>query len=146
MTTTIEDGLNSLLLAQPDIKGLVVDRIFPNEAPEGSSFPRVVYTVRSNQHDHVMSGSDGLPEMTLNVECQSGSYDQAKLVADTVRRLLDGYRGYAGEHFVNGAFYEDAFDQPSPAIRGEEKGIKARVVVLRLMYTEPATNLIGSGP
>lgn len=142
MTTTLEDGINELLKQQPSLTGIVGDRIYPNEAPEGSSLPRVVYLVRSNQHSHVFSGGDGLPEMTLVLECQ-GSYDQSKLVADTLRTMLDGYRGYAGQHFVNGCFFEDAYDQPSPAVRGEEKGIKARVIVLRAMYTETAPSLIG---
>lgn len=138
---TIEDGLKSLLSAQPAIVGMIGDRIYPNEAPESSVLPRIVYFLSGNERDHVMSGGDGAPKATLTLECQ-GSFDQAKDLAEVVRNVLDGYRGYAGEVFVKGCFFEDQTDQPANPVRGEEKAIKVRVVTLDIVYQETVNNLI----
>lgn len=143
MTTTIEDGINELLLAQPAIAGMVGNRIYPNEAKEGSAFPRIVYSVTGNSRTHAMSGPDGAPAMLLLLDCQ-GSYDQSKNLADAVRLAMDGYRGYAGQHWIKGCFFEDQSDQPESPVRGEEKAIKVRQVVMTISYSETVNQLNGA--
>lgn len=140
--TTIEDGINELLRAQPAIIGMVGDRIYPNEAKQGSAYPRIVYFVAGNARDHAMNGPTGAPTGTFTFECQ-GSYDQSKNLADLIRLALDGFRGYAGQHFIKGAFFDDQDDQPATPTHGEEKGVKVRIVTVQVTYSEPVNHLAG---
>lgn len=111
----IAPAIRSILLADPEIAGMVVQRMYPHVAPQGSPMPALVYSLRSEPVSH-QGGLQGFQRFDISVDCWSrertgvAAYDEAKELAEAVMRVLGGYRGTALGIQIQSSIVEGVFD------------------------------------
>lgn len=69
---------------------------FPLFAPDGATFPYVIYQRLSTTRPKTLAGDDSGPIATFGVQIFAESYSDAKDVADVVRLAVDNFNGSAG--------------------------------------------------
>lgn len=89
----VEEGLFALLTGTAAVGAIVGDKVYPIEVPQGARPPWVVYFRVSGPRVRSLDGPSGLAQPRFQVECQGATADQARGLANAVRRALDGYRG-----------------------------------------------------
>lgn len=62
-------------------------------APEGSSLPGVVLNVASDVSDMTQQGPSGFSTTRVQIDVYAETFGQAKKIARSIRRALDGYSG-----------------------------------------------------
>jgi hypothetical protein len=94
---TTGEALSALLSADPTVVALVGTRISPDELPEGSPLPAIVYTVVVDVPVNSFTGSaaDRLRNVMVQIDCYArptqgagGAYKGAQAVADAVDAAL----------------------------------------------------------
>ncbi len=66
------------------------DRVYPLLRGEGTGLPALVYTRVGNAPVNSLSGSSGLDQVRVQVDCYAATYNDAKSLAASVRPLLEG--------------------------------------------------------
>jgi hypothetical protein len=120
----IDADLRTLLLADATVAGMVGTRIYPLFVPQDSAFPAIRYQRLVTPRTRSLLGPSGLAAPTFQYDCygeQPSGVTEAKLLAEAVRHVLDGYRGTAGASFIEGAMVVDERD-----LEFEEKAGLAR--------------------
>jgi len=95
------------------IAALCGGRIGQAPAHELMTVPYIVFMRNGRTRQSSLSGDPGErePDNTfLDVECRGNTQTEAETLADTLRDLLDGYRGTWGDKRVQGAFCTDQSD------------------------------------
>lgn len=93
----IEATLRNYVLEDPDVRLLVGERIYPLTAPEGATYPLVVFRRSATARQYHMTGSCGESVATFTVsvmaEPRAGidQYLQIKNISEALRLALDGY-------------------------------------------------------
>jgi len=68
-------------------------RIFPVRSPQGLRFPHVVYNLVSEREDYKMSGSTGLMNAQMQVDCWADVAEDSYALARAVHDALSGFKG-----------------------------------------------------
>jgi hypothetical protein len=63
-------------------------RVFHVLAPQASALPRITFSRASNTPVTSLSGSSGLDQVRMQVDCWAASYPEAKALARQVRTIL----------------------------------------------------------
>lgn len=94
------DGISQLIAANAVIKtALGVPRtdgttgIYPNTAPDEVTLPYMVYMQISRQTINSFGGVNSLQYAHFRFFCYGASYRQAKVLAEDLKLLLDGFKG-----------------------------------------------------
>lgn len=103
MTEDIGVGLRELLLADPGVAALVIDRVYPAPAPQDVAFPFITFQRITTTRDYTLEGPCGLAAATFQVDCwvqsreaqqaAGGAYLQARALAKAVRLALNVTNG-----------------------------------------------------
>jgi len=88
---TAEESLVARLTATAGVTSLVGTRIYPMQAPQTAVLPLVTYQRISTVRPGSLRGPVGLADPRIQVDCWAESYSAVKVLADQVRRSLDGY-------------------------------------------------------
>lgn len=107
---TIEAGLNTHLLADSNVTGLVGARIYPLKAPQDADLPAIAYQKISGPRDETQSGPSGLVEARMQITCLGSTYSEAKSVAEVVRGSIDGFSGTMGSVSVGACHLDNEID------------------------------------
>ena len=104
---SIEATIYSTLTADATVAGLVgsgsptVYRVYPNLAPDGVAVPYITYEmVTYSSYDYV-SGNPTAHRKTIQINCISDDFDEAKTLVEAVRAALApvGYMQGAGDDY-----------------------------------------------
>jgi hypothetical protein len=96
--------LANLLLAHAPLAVLIGNRIHWDRLPQNVARPAVVMHLVSDVPNYHLLGPSGLIDSRVQFDCQAGSAEAAREVADALDARLGGYRGtYDGFKF-GGAF------------------------------------------
>lgn len=116
----IEAGLSQFLKANAGVAALVANdpaltRIFPLVIPEHvrgdpKKMPCLVYQRIGTNRTATFCKTDGLVNVSMQIDCYSLSYLQAKQLADAVRKCLIDYTGLMGDTHVDRVFSDVEFD------------------------------------
>lgn len=98
----MEAALIAQLLATTGITALVGNRINWARRPQGSALPAIVLHRIDGSPDYHLTGSSGLVESRVQVDCWGLSYGSAKAVARAVEAAVSAAR------FTRGAIRFDA--------------------------------------
>lgn len=98
---TIEASLIQYLLLQPTVTTDVAQRIYADLAPQDAVRPFLVVSITDDTGEYHTEGHAGITESRLQVSCEGGSYQEARDLAETVRLLIDGFRGMWHESNVS---------------------------------------------
>lgn len=98
-----EAVLRSALVANSAVAALVGSRIYPIIAPATAVLPFITWRRSGIQREQTLSGPMGTPTVTVELNMYGTTYEEARDMADKVRRVLDGYGGTADNTTVNHA-------------------------------------------
>lgn len=124
----MEEAMNALFTIDPAIKKMIgADGVHPNERPQGSSLPAIVWVRAGGARDYDMEGATGLVESRFLIQCwgeKSGkmsAYKQAKtLMRLVVKRLTPdgGFRETIGTTEIQGIFINNEDDTRTEGATG----------------------------
>lgn len=130
------------ILAKQSIAQVIGTRYFPLAAPQSASLPYIVYGEVGEEgtpnHD---GGSGGLCRMTIRLSAWAENYDDARNLGESIRMLMDGYRGTIGGGTITSCFKIDQRDRYAPPQSGEDMGIFGREIDFRVRYSETVPTL-----
>ena len=113
----IGKAIYSILFNDVDVKTLVSTRIFPNVAPQTTTFPFIIYDVTGIQPNDTKDGASTLDTNDVMISCYSETYSQASDLAKKIRVAMDRINEgtYGGEQIQSSQFqsYNDIFDDTS---------------------------------
>lgn len=114
-----EKSLTMKLKADAGVQALVNTRVFFAEAPQNPPIPFVLMTRVGTDHVHSLTGSSGLANARIQVDCYAKTQKEARAVATAVRAVLDGFRGDENDVNVQGVILLDTMDgyEESPELR-----------------------------
>lgn len=135
---TIEEAIQGLIVADVTVQALVGTRVYPDQAPESSAYPRIVYQQAERQPVMTMQGPVASNKYTLDLEINARTKSSAKAVAKAVRDLLLGYRGSPSGVRVMGIFGETESDDHDIPQHGDERGIFSVSMTLSLWFRQPS--------
>lgn len=113
----IGKAIYNILSTTTNISDLVGTRIFPNVAPQTTTFPFIIYDVNGVQPNDTKDGASTLDTNDVMISCYSETYSQASDLAQKIRIAMDRINEgtYGGEQIQSSQFqsYNDIFDDTS---------------------------------
>ena len=113
----IGKSIYNILSTTTNISNLVGTRIFPNVAPQTTTFPFIIYDVTGVQPNDTKDGASTLDTNDVMISCYSETYSQASDLAQKIRVAMDRINEgtYGGEQIQSSKFqsYNDIFDDTS---------------------------------
>ena len=104
---TIEDGLKEFLTTGSPYPLAVQDRVYSHKATQGTAQPYIVLYRISASPKHTHRGGVPLIERLMQFSVFGTSQSAVLGIADSLRRLLDGYRGAMGDYDVRAVFWSN---------------------------------------
>ena len=129
----IEDVIYSRLSGDADIIAYTSTRIYPwTDVPQNPTYPYIVFMRVGSDPIESLSGSSGLCYARIQIDVfnkgTTTAYRTAKLIAEEVRKSLQGFSGTVASIDVGGIrCLSDADDAALGPEHGQERGI-ARVM------------------
>lgn len=90
---SIEGALTAYLLADTALKAIIGTKLYPDELPQGTVLPAVVYTKISDQKDHTLTGMSNLHRPYIQFTAFGTTKAQAVSVSNRLQVLLNDYHG-----------------------------------------------------
>ena len=113
----IGKAIYNILSTNSDVSTLVGTRIFPNVAPQTTTFPFIIYDFNGVQPNDTKDGASTLDTNDVMISCYSETYSQASDLAQKIRVAMDRINEgtYGGEQIQSSQFqsYNDIFDDTS---------------------------------
>lgn len=106
----MKQALRSHLLADPDIIGLVGQRIAWAVRPRQDQLPSIVLHRIDGVRDYMMQAPSGLVTSRVQVDCWATTNKQASQISDAVRGSLSGLRQTIDGVEFQGVFLEVEVD------------------------------------
>ena len=106
-------ALYSLLSSNAEVSSVVGTRIFPNVAPQTTTFPFIIYEVDGDDPNDTKDGVSTVDVNNITVSCYSKSYSNASDLALKIRTALDRQSGTHGGVSIQSIQYDsynDIFD------------------------------------
>jgi hypothetical protein len=92
------------------VTSLVSLRIYPVLAPAAAALPFVTWRRSGIDREQTLSGPMGMPRVSVEYSIYGTTYEEARQVADAMRRVLDGYGGTSNNTEVKQTSLEDESD------------------------------------
>lgn len=131
---SIRADLRSYLLSKSSITTLVGSRIYPQEAPQGAVYPRIIYQETGGERDRTLDGANRLTKTSFDLTAQSQDGDNAKAISDALANVLDVYQGQMARTTVQGVFVTANSDNLIPPDGADEKSVKESSISIDLWY------------
>lgn len=110
-------AIYNILSNDADVSALVDTNIFPNVAPQKTTFPFIIYDITGIDPNDTKEGVSTLDTNDVMISCYSETYSQASDIARKVRVAMDRINEgtYAGVQIQSSQFqsYNDIFDDTS---------------------------------
>jgi hypothetical protein len=105
-----EAVLRTALVGTTAVTSLVSSRIYPVLAPASAALPFVTWRRSGIEREQTLGGPMGMPRVSVEYSIYGTTYEEARQVADSMRRVLDGYGGTSDNTEVKQASLEDESD------------------------------------
>jgi hypothetical protein len=105
-----EAVLRTALVSTTAVTSLVSSRIYPVLAPASAALPFVTWRRSGIEREQTLGGPMGMPRVSVEYSIYGTTYEEARQVADAMRRVLDGYGGTSDNTEVKQASLEDESD------------------------------------
>lgn len=106
----MEEHVISTLLGNVPLAGFVGTRIYWGLAPQGAALPYVTLQVISGSPDYASTGTTGVVEARIQVDCYGATYGQAKRTLRAAQTALKNYKRLSGTPIVQGVFLDGERD------------------------------------
>jgi len=105
-----EAVLRTAMVGNTAVTSLVSSRIYPVLAPASAALPFVTWRRSGIDREQTLGGPMGMPRVSVEYSIYGTTYEEARQVADAMRRVLDGYGGTSDNTEVKQASLEDESD------------------------------------
>jgi hypothetical protein len=105
-----EAVLRTAMVGTTAVTSLVSSRIYPVLAPASAALPFVTWRRSGIDREQTLGGPMGMPRVSVEYSIYGTTYEEARQVADAMRRVLDGYGGTSDNTEVKQASLEDESD------------------------------------
>lgn len=105
-----ESVLRTAMVSTTAVTSLVSLRIYPVLAPAAAALPFVTWRRSGIDREQTLSGPMGMPRVSVEYSIYGTTYEEARQVADAMRRVLDGYGGTSNNTEVKQTSLEDESD------------------------------------
>jgi hypothetical protein len=139
----ITETLKAVLCEDTGIAGMIGSgadaRIYPNQMPDGVTFPAIVLTKVIGMGDYDQQGDTGVEDCRVQVDLYS---DQGKAALNVLRRsvrgLLSGFRGGPAEApcAIQSCFVINDADASDPSTERGGPRLRRRMLEFRIFSTE----------
>lgn len=119
---SVESVIYDRLAADATLAALVGNRIYPIRAPQEAVLPLVVYQRIGGATVNGSTAVSGTSNPQFQIDCISGTYGDAKRVADAVRSSLNKWFSSGTTPELNLAL-QDERDDYTPPIDQSEEGV-----------------------
>jgi hypothetical protein len=124
----MQEALISYLLESGSpVSGIVGDRIYWVERPQGSPTPALVLTRVSDNPDYVMDGPSGFSQTRVQFDAYAETYAGAVSIVRALRDRLSGVRFEQDGVEFQGAFIDGERDQFEDATNTSERFYRVSV-------------------
>lgn len=130
---SFESGLFKLLTNDAAVSGKVGTRVYPDEFPEGVTWPAILYSRPEISRDPIMGGT-GVPRVKLLVECYGKTPVDSIALANDVANVLADYAGAADDVTILASNFMDAKD--SWSYEKSETGMFFRELTFDIFYRD----------
>lgn len=114
---SIEAAFYSYLSTTSTVAALVGTRIYEEIMPQKETRAAIVYQIISETRDaYSLQGANGQVETRLQVKCYAETAIARRVLKDTVRMALDGFKGQWNGTEMQSVFFDDsgsAFEEPA---------------------------------
>ena len=136
----MKSGLSiyNILANDSDVSALVSNRIFPNVAKNGTTFPFIIYDVESESPIQDKDGVSTLDEDFVMVSCYCKTYSEASDLARKIRTALDRKSGsYGGVDIQSIQYngYNDTFDDNTSDEGVYRKALDFKIRIINIIPT-----------
>ncbi len=136
---SIGENLRTFLVSSTAIQDLFDDVTAKNVVeqtawPENPPSPRIWYGRVSEEEPRDLDGCGGIVFSLWDIECQSTDLDEVLNIAAAVKTRLDAYAGLMGDQTVQGVFVTDHDDDYVWKSVGEDAGIDASALQVRIIF------------
>lgn len=128
---TIEDAIKSYLGTSP-FPLLVEGRVFSHKAPQNAQQPYLILYRISASPKHTHRGGVPVIERLMQFSVFGSSQSEVLGIADSLRRLIDGYSGAMGSYAVRGVFWSN-----ERSLYNETSGLHQLAADYTIHYVEP---------
>lgn len=105
-----EAVLRAALVGNAAVSSLLGTRIYPVLAPASAALPFVTWRRSGIDREQTLGGPMGMPRVSVEYSIYGVTYEEARQVADAMRRVLDGYGGTSDNTEVKQTSLEDESD------------------------------------
>ncbi len=105
-----EAVLRTALVGNAAVSSLLGTRIYPVLAPASAALPFVTWRRSGIDREQTLGGPMGMPRVSVEYSIYGVTYEEARQVADAMRRVLDGYGGTSDNTEVKQTSLEDESD------------------------------------
>jgi hypothetical protein len=102
--------LRTALAGSTAVTSIIGTRIFPLLAPASATLPLVTWRRVGINREQTLKAPMGVPRVSVDYVVYGTSYEEARTVADAMRRVLDGYAGQADNVVVRHVSLENEAD------------------------------------
>lgn len=94
-------AIRTILTADGTIARLFANRIYPDKVPQRAGFPYLTYQVIGTEPTNDKDGASKLDIVRVQLDIYTTNYDTAQTAAESVREVLDRYRGTVGAAVID---------------------------------------------
>ena len=116
-------ALRSLLINDADVAGIVVGRVYPQQAPQNSDLPCIVYMGVGDDTLYSADGETGMITVLVQFDSYAETYDAAITLDEKVRLVLSGYVGTVTGVVIRGILKDATRDLTEETTDQREKPI-----------------------
>lgn len=105
------------------ITDLIVQRVFPVMAPDGTVLPYLTYqTISDNSINHA-TGATETNQCRIQVDLWAQTYAESKALATAVKTALKNWTDSGGSPVISSCHYQNGNDLPDPVTPGQESRV-----------------------
>jgi len=105
-----EAAIREVLVENESASALLGSRIYPVIAPAVVTCPFAVYRRAAIKREATFTGPMGNPTVSVEYQLMSETYEEVRVLADTVRQAIDGWTGIVGEVLIRQTYLETEYD------------------------------------
>ena len=132
----IEGSLYTFLSTIGEVTDIVGDRIFPQHADE-PVYPCLIYSLVTQSHDHIVTGSAGTARARVQLDCWSYSLADCSIAIEAIRQHLQGFQGLLGTIEVVGSHLNNELDLSEKPTDGSNRWLYRKTGDYTIRYRVP---------
>lgn len=109
----MEEAITALLLASPQLKQLVSNRVHWDLAPQGVARPYIILQLVSDVPNQTNEGRSGFEQSRLQIDAYAEQVAQAKAIVSAAAGVLEKTKGNHAGIFLQGAIIDQRRSLPA---------------------------------